>query len=591
MIAELYDRHAAGLFAYCADQLGDHGSATDTLVTVLTSVPVHRPPRAALYAFARREIQRRDVVYASPSVDPLIDPASALVERTLRELRPHQREVLVLVAVCGLDRTELAWALDVAPDTAEELATSAAQHYRQTLDAALACTSARVSKPVADVYGALGVAPLRDVLGRLPWPSPPLGEQFSPRTARARGTASPMFVKPRWPVSPTWPLPLGRPNFATSTGIFPTELLTPPSPSRVAPHEATTAPMPKLRDPLGTGQDVSALEQLFDRTDRTDRMDRPERAGGKGFGGRRFFTMRPAGAGRPASGDILSDEPRRPSDAPRPADGPRPSDGPRHAAEPRPAGGPAGETRSPLDGQPSSGSPLDGRPRRTAGGRPRREGLFRLPQPGDPVSDEPPVIPSDEPSPFRRASDGPLPRGLSWERPFTMPAPVKAPEPAPGTPTAAEMRELATPPAVPSVPFPSPIPADVLDDEPTQELPAIGDVLVAKGPPREPSQAGEPGQDREPGAFFTPKSARKEPVYRMPPATVPFPPSVDDLPIVEDDLPAMDDFPEAPEPPPEMHPRPAGERHYDWAWELAGFLVCVAIAMIVFFAVPLIIGP
>ena len=39
---------------------------------------------AALYAFARHEIHRRDVVYAPPAVDPLIDPASALVER--REL-------------------------------------------------------------------------------------------------------------------------------------------------------------------------------------------------------------------------------------------------------------------------------------------------------------------------------------------------------------------------------------------------------------------------------------------------------------------------------------------------------------------------
>ncbi|MEV4187451.1 hypothetical protein AB0J28_39085, partial [Streptosporangium canum] len=32
-------------------------------------------------------------------------------------------------------------------------------------------------------------------------------------------------------------------------------------------------------------------------------------------------------------------------------------------------------------------------------------------------------------------------------------------------------------------------------------------------------------------------------------------------------------------------------RHYDWIWELVGFLICVAIAMIVFFAVPTIVTP
>ena len=113
------------------------------------------------------------------------------------------------------------------------------------------------------------------------------------------------------------------------------------------------------------------------------------------------------------------------------------------------------------------------------------------------------------------------------------------------------------------------------DDAVTQELPAIGDILVHKG------------QAREPGAFFVPRTAAKEPVYRMP-APLAFPPSVDDLPIV-DDLPA-DDFPDAPAVP-EARVRPDRDKHYDWAWELIGFLVCVTIAMIVFFAVPLIIGP
>ncbi|MEV0202753.1 hypothetical protein, partial [Nonomuraea sp. NPDC050691] len=250
LVAELYDSHAAGLFAYCADQLGDHGSAADVLVSVLTSVPATAPPRAALYALARRECRRRDVVYAPPVVDPLIDPASALVERTLHELRPHHREVLLLSEVCGLDRDELAWVLDVAPDTAGELVSAAAHRYRRLLGAALDRAAARrMPKPVADVYGALGVAPLRDVLGRLPWPEPPGTLRIHFAGSRS-ADAAPMFVKPRWPVPPVWPLPLGERDPLTSTGLFPAELLKPPSPSRVPPHEATTEPMPKVGDPL-----------------------------------------------------------------------------------------------------------------------------------------------------------------------------------------------------------------------------------------------------------------------------------------------------------------------------------------------------
>ncbi|WP_205315805.1 hypothetical protein, partial [Nonomuraea lactucae] len=37
--------------------------------------------------------------------------------------------------------------------------------------------------------------------------------------------------------------------------------------------------------------------------------------------------------------------------------------------------------------------------------------------------------------------------------------------------------------------------------------------------------------------------------------------------------------------------RPRQDRHHDWAWEVVGFLLCVAIAMIVFFAMPTIISP
>ncbi|MFI6597890.1 hypothetical protein ACIBHX_16655 [Nonomuraea sp. NPDC050536] len=402
LIAELYDRHATGLFAYCADQLGDPGSAADALVAVLAGVPAVPPPRAALYACARREIQRRDIVYSPPVVDPLVDPASALVERTLRELRPHQREVLLLCEVCRLDRAELAWVLDVAPDTAEELAISAAHRFRQTLATALAYTGARVPEPVADVYGALEVAPLRDVLGRLPWPAPPASLRVYFAGSRT-APAAPLFVKPLWPVPPRWPLPLGEADPATSTGIFPAHLLAKvhdrPAPEvhdYSAPdvsdrdHEATTAPMPRLRHPIA--------------------------------------------------------------------------------------------------------------------------------------------------------------------RPMMLSAPV---------------------------------PADVLDDDPvTQELPAVGDVLVAGS--------------RE--SLFTPPPRGREPVYLMP-----------EQPAVQDAL-AVEDSTAAAEPTITERPAEAGdtataepaaprkgtakkkwkvrrEHHYDWLWELVGFLICVAIAMIVFFSIPSIVSP
>ncbi|WP_433515963.1 hypothetical protein ACQP2T_10530 [Nonomuraea sp. CA-143628] len=551
LIAELYDRYAAGLFAYCADQLGDHGSAADALVSVLGSAAdawasargstaaasmsargstaaasmsagaggqAGPPARAALFAFARREIQRRDVVYAPPAVDPLIDPASALVERVLRELRPHQREVLVLCEVCGLDRAELAWVLDVAPDTADELATSATHRYRQALDTTLARTETRVSKPVADVYGALGVAPLRDVLGRLPWPPPPasLHSHFAPQVPPGR-TAAPMFVKPLWPGPPTWPQPLAVADAATSTGIFPTELLTPPSPSRVPEHEAPTAPMPKLRDPFGPGSPLEGPAP----TGLAPKGPTPE---GLAPEGQRFFTPRSPSTRLP--GDVLSDT-RSSGDA---LFGRRPSDdalsGTRPSSDALPSKRPSDDA---LFGKRPSGDAVSGsRPSDDApsGARPVRDGLFRLPQPA-----------SEKPAPARPAEEPePLPK-----RPFTLSASI---------------------------------PADVLDDEPiTQELPAIGDILVHKG------------EAREPGALFVPRAAAREPIYRLP-APLPFPPTVDDLPIV-DDLP--EDLPEVPDLP-RARVRPGKDRHHDWAWELVGFLVCVAIAMIVFFAVPLIIG-
>ncbi|MFG1686467.1 hypothetical protein ACGFNP_40320 [Nonomuraea sp. NPDC049269] len=558
LIAELYDRYAAGLFAYCADQLGDHGSAADALVSVLSSVPATPPPRAALFAFARREIHRRDVVYAPSVVDPLIDPASALVERALRELRPHQREVLVLGEVCGLDLHELAWVLDVAPDTAEELATSAALRYRQALDTALAYVGPRVSKPVADVYGALGVAPLRDVLGRLPWPPPPehLHSRFASQGRRGR-TAAPMFVKPLWPGPPTWPLPLSEADPATSTGIFPTELLTPPSPSRVPEHEAPTAPMPKLRfgpdEALsGPGQALSGLGWRLEGPGRVPPgPDQAPLGADQAPARQRFFTPRPASA-RSAWEALFGARP--PKDLPSSA---------------KPSQDASTDAKGAQDASASAKRPQDllfgARPAKDApaGARLSKDPLFGAWPPEDtPSGAKPSLDPLFGAWPPGGGSSGAKP---VHDGPFRLPQPA---EPVSGKP-------VGEPVTRPPFPLSASIPGDVLDDDAvTQELPAIGDILVHKGPAREP------------GALFVPRSAAKEPVYRMP-APLMFPPTVDDLPIV-DDLP--DDVPDIPAVP-EARVRPGRDKHYDWAWELVGFLVCVIIAMIVFFAVPLIIGP
>lgn len=261
LIAELYDRHATGLFAYCHDQLGDPGSAADALVAVFTGLPPADTPRAVLYTLARREITRRDVVYRPPAVDALADPATALIERVFRGLRPHQREVLLLSAVCGLTTEELAWVLDVAVDTAKELAATARSHFAQCLSVAIAQASSAAYVPpsVAEVYGAITVAPIEDVLARLPWRRPSAavlsrilnGEAGGAvRRLADQGSAAqraPGPVKPLWPVAPVWPLPLAEPDEITGTTLFPAAV--PPRPAGRSPHEASTEPMPRLRGP------------------------------------------------------------------------------------------------------------------------------------------------------------------------------------------------------------------------------------------------------------------------------------------------------------------------------------------------------
>ncbi len=265
LIAELYERHAAGLFAYCHDQLGETSSAADAVVSVFTGVPTDPPPaRAALYALARREIYRRDVSYALPAVDSVADPATALIERVFRDIRPHQREVLLLSAVCGLSTGELSWVFEVATDTAAQLTLSARRRFSQTL--VTATTAARsapfVPVSVAEVYDAIVVSPIEDVLARLPWRRPaaavrgrvlsalPIEEPGETAPPVVAAVSSTLPTRKLWPTTPAWPLPLTDPNQVTNTCVLPAEALAPPKPGRRSKHEATTEPMPRLRPSL-----------------------------------------------------------------------------------------------------------------------------------------------------------------------------------------------------------------------------------------------------------------------------------------------------------------------------------------------------
>ncbi|MFG1754029.1 hypothetical protein [Streptosporangium sandarakinum] len=392
LVAELYDRHAAGLFAYCHDQLGDPGAAAAALTAVFAAVEtagpyaageVAEPPRAALYALARREIQHRDVVYAPPVAGA--DLVAAFVGRVLRDLRPHQREVLYLSGVCEMDAFELSWVLDVAADTADELTVSACRRFAQALRPALA--SMRVPDRMAEVFGALDAAPIRDVLARAPWAVPPPGLRATvlgvrPGTASAppgaRPGAAPATpgIRPRtafasrpsgpplrrlWPAPPVWPLPPSETDALTSTAVFPlpigpvggprdgspgspgpsgspafpgspgssgpsgptgsrgssghpgssardraSDLFSPPDPDVVSAHEATTEPMPRLKDAV-----LTSLDDMSPRARRA-RLRRPSPRGS-------------APLSAPVPGDVLEPEASPPSpSSPSPSSPPSP---------------------------------------------------------------------------------------------------------------------------------------------------------------------------------------------------------------------------------------------------------------------------
>ncbi len=553
LITELYDRHAAGLFAYCHDQLGDPDAAAAALLAVFADIPAAEPPRAALYALARREIHRRDVVYAPPTAGS--DPISGFIERVLRDLRPHQREVLYLSGVCEMDTSELSWVLDVAADTADELTVSALRRFAQSLEPALA--SVRVPVDLADAFGALGVAPIRDVLVRAPWAVPPaalrvtvLGAQAgtapasrlpspqaTPPTASSAAPSAaprpaPAPLKPLWPTSPAWPLPLGETDALTNTSLFsPPDLPPPfspagffpsstqdrfpdpfsaPDPDVLSVHEATTEPIPKLRDSV-----LSALDDVVPRSPRR-KLQRPKPRRAK-----------PLSA--PVPGEVL--------------------DGTSQAPPAR-----AGDD-SPIE---DLFQPFTPEPRAT---RPHTDKLV-----------------ASAPREETAEADAPLP---GW--------PLRAEELDAAVPV---WEPTAAPPALP-------------------DWPLRADELEAAAPSRA-RHAKRPEAERTPDAPLPFDLPADPPAVDSPPIGLPVKPADSPADIVG--LPVEDGTAE-PSPPGTAHAtvtpaarssrmsgrarrrhRPVRQReqHHDWAWELFGFIICVicvAIAMLVFFAVPTMVTP
>ncbi|MEU0518451.1 hypothetical protein [Streptosporangium sp. NPDC006007] len=633
LIAELYDRHAAGLFAYCHDQLGASGAASAVLSAVLSDVPDVEPPRAALYAFARREIQQQDVVYIPPT--PGADPISAFVERVVRDLRPHQREVLYLTGVCEMDATELSWVLDVAADTADELTVSACRRFAQSLKLALA--SARVPDHLADVFGALSVAPIRDVLVRAPWavPSPALRTallgahhstapaSLSPssrptritRPARITQPVSLTALKPLWPTSPAWPLPLAETDALTSTSVFSPpdpppshpspeffsappsprdafpafpaspdrfpDPFSPPDPEVVSAHEAVTEPMPKLKDSV-----LNALDGVAPRLPRR-KLQRPKPRGAL-----------PLSAPVPA--DLLDEAPH--ARAGLPGEAPRTSTPPLGEASGTPAespGTPSRSTASPPDETPRA--PADALDAASAAQEPFQPFVPAARTRADKLVA---AAPRDDEAPgeSREASHEAEPHGESHRESHGEAALA-------GWPLPAEELEIPAPghqEAQASRPFLSdwPLRADELD------VPVPGDrARHAKRP-----GAGHwappdvPGTDRatlteRPGLHRASHPTRAAGAREVEPddtwaGGAPEEPAGTPETTVTSLRPARMSRRAHHKRRPKRQ-RPDGRstqdrQQHDWAWELFGFIVCVicvAIAMLVFFAVPTIVTP
>ncbi|RJL25127.1 sigma factor-like helix-turn-helix DNA-binding protein [Bailinhaonella thermotolerans] len=176
----------------------------------------------ALFTHARREIDKHAPV-SGPPAPPPADPAAEIVERVVRELRPHQREVLLLSEAYGFAPADLAKVLDVAADTAAQLADRARRHFEQALTTAL--ISAETDDAAIRLADTLLTSGLGWVLAVLPVPPlpPDLRERVLNEVSGPAGS----------------PLPAKRLDLA-------------PSPDPVTPPaaDAMTEPIPKYRGPV-----------------------------------------------------------------------------------------------------------------------------------------------------------------------------------------------------------------------------------------------------------------------------------------------------------------------------------------------------
>ncbi|WP_169947398.1 hypothetical protein [Microbispora sp. H11081] len=631
LIAELYERHATGLFAYCHDQLGQTAPAADAVVAVFTTAPTAEPPsRAALYALARREIYRRDVSYALPAVDSVTDPATALIERVFRDIRPHQREVLLLSEVCGLTPPELSVVLDVAVDTAEELAEGAARRFAQTLETAV--TAARsapfVPTAVAEVYDAIGVSPVGDVLARLPWHRPAASVRDrvltalpyeEPGSVTGPEQSSGLVTKRLWPTTPTWPLPLSDPDQATDTVVVKTDTLAPSQGSRrKARHEATTEPMPRLRGAL--------VNPLAEGRLRRKRSGRPARSGAAESQPALAAPIEPQGSSR----EPAQTTPATPSIAPAVAEtAPDAFDAfggseATHRPDPFESFGVTARASDPFPGPgttPPHPEPFDAfgvmpGPAKDSGGS---ADTPRAPEPYDAFRTPPrPAEPFDA---FGGSAtprqDDPLDalfETLRFAQPFDA---FRTAEPA-GTPGQAEPAEAPTRPG-PAGPAPAAEEAGVFSPAFPPAFPPVSEPSAdfPPAPPAEPSLPPAPSMD-----VFAPAPHETGPQETGPHAgwSTAEPPALAEVP---DERPSAGEVERLtqtfrPEPDVQLHPvaaavsrplpaasrtparrhrgkpsgngaskrrRAKGDRHYDWLWEVVGILICLVIALIVFYFV------
>jgi RNA polymerase sigma factor (sigma-70 family) len=156
-LAAAYDRHAAGLYAYCRSLLGEPADAADaaqdTFIIATAKLAGLRSParlRSWLYAIARNECQSRLRAGAWP---PRADAASELaapvavagtvdggqgelrylVLDALGRLNPDEREVAELSRRHGLDNADLAGVLGVPVRQAHALALRAGEELDRSL--------------------------------------------------------------------------------------------------------------------------------------------------------------------------------------------------------------------------------------------------------------------------------------------------------------------------------------------------------------------------------------------------------------------------------------------------------------------------